>query len=313
MARVRVCLGWAAMAWVGCNGGGSGNESPPPSASSSSSSSSSSSASSSTGGASSSLTQESSSQVVAGCDGGCEADATCCGNACVNVATTALHCGGCGQPCAAGSYCVASACLPGTLANLCATTNGVLLLDGVMVDDAAGQSVGESLTAACAPFALTVGAISDAAFAAGAPRLPVVRAERLVVTVGGPAVNPVVSAYETGRLAPLYFDFNAINTQRIIRVAGTGQVVLNVLDAGITRLHDYFLVETFLEPAGNRLILLSYGLGSAGTEAAALFIQDPLLSSPVLQTHAWVIVEWLDDTGDGVTAGDTFTVVATGP
>lgn len=43
-------------------------------------------------------------------DGHCFGDATRCGGYCVNLQTSAEHCGACGNPCAAGQDCVAGAC-----------------------------------------------------------------------------------------------------------------------------------------------------------------------------------------------------------
>ena len=61
-------------------------------------------------------------------DGQCFGDATRCGSYCVDLQTSAEHCGACDTPCAAGQDCVAGACVcvPGGNCNGCCDGNDCL-------------------------------------------------------------------------------------------------------------------------------------------------------------------------------------------
>jgi hypothetical protein len=93
-----------------------------------------------------------------------------------------------------------------------------------------------------------------------------------------------------------------------IRLIGTTTDIVNVPTASLTAIHDYFILELAVEPAGGTLVLAATGMLSPGTTAAGYYAATETIPKRSTYTDAWYVYQWDDtDSSGGPSAGDTFT------
>jgi len=133
-----------------------------------------------------------------------------------------------------------------------------------------------------------------------------------IVTVGGPAVSQTVYYYMfTTSETQLYWDSGA----GAIKRRDTGATVSSEPSSAT---QDIFVIESFMDAHG-RVVYMFWGRGARGTMAATCFMMEVLLkpTNPYGNT-SWFVVRWNEATsGPSMNsfpdAGDTFTVIASGP
>ncbi len=252
------------------------------------------------------------------CSSACE----CCGTSqCVNVATDAAHCGGCGMRCDAQSFCSSSStCQPASPASLCA--NGQLYVVQGLIPDLTVVSpeqttdgiyaaqIAAQLAATCP--GLAVSSVSQAADGLLNPCTdePLVGGGTTLLVTGGTFAQRL-ARYVEQSLAPLTMEVSADELQYTFH-SRQGATLVSFARASLSDVHDYFVLSFTRDSAGAQIFQV-YGVGWEGTPAAAWYVEHRLLPDYRAGTLSWshyVLVEWSDD-GDGVkSAGDTFTVLA---
>jgi hypothetical protein len=117
--------------------------------------------------------------------------------------------------------------------------------------------------------------------------------DKAVVLSGGPIVQVLVKYYEKNRIAPIYFkaeDGNAYWYRKDgTRIDETGMVPNSQ--------NDMFVVEHFLDPSGNA-VLIVYGYTGSGTFAGAKFFKTIIHPNIRDYTHSYYIYQWIDMNND---------------
>jgi hypothetical protein len=112
---------------------------------------------------------------------------------------------------------------------------------------------------------------------------------------GAPTFNDkaVVLSYESNRIAPVYFKAeNGMyywHNRNGSRIDATGLIPNSQ--------NDMFLVEHFLDPAGNAVLII-YGYSGSGTFAGAKFYKTVIHPNIRDYTHSFYIYQWLDMNND---------------
>lgn len=194
-------------------------------------------------------------------------------------------------------------------ATVCTFASFGLIQDAISIDDAAGMEVATASAQACG------GTASVAAVAQGDPGVldasgrPLFGPTRLAVLGGGDA-NQLAVQYLDMADTPLVPMTGANRVQLLIRA--TGAFALDVAANTYGMRHDVGYVQVTLEPIGDTLVLSAIGHTANGTTAAGLWF-DANRASILAGALQWIVVDWQDtDATSGPSAGDTFTVVASG-
>jgi hypothetical protein len=117
--------------------------------------------------------------------------------------------------------------------------------------------------------------------------------DKAVVLSGGPLVQVLVKYYETQRISPVYFEF-ADGKCYWVRSNGN-----RIEETGIvpSEHNDMFLVEHFIDPRGNSVLVI-YGYTGLGSFAGARFFKTVVYSSIRDYTHSYYIFHWVDANND---------------
>ena len=182
-----------------------------------------------------------------------------------------------------------TSCVPVSFTALCGLDRATQLTDGNAVDDPAATGIAASLKGSCGTtFAVATASLADpTVFDAADGRLLIERRE-VVLTAGGFFFNPLVGALETARRTPLYFTSDA--TSDGWASSATGAPVHTFPSASVTAGHDFFVVELLTDGDG-RLVLVDYGVGAGGTQAAGRQA-EAILASAATHTDTWYLYEW---------------------
>jgi hypothetical protein len=117
--------------------------------------------------------------------------------------------------------------------------------------------------------------------------------DKAVVLSGGPIVQVLVKYYESNRIAPVYFKAeNGMNywySRDGSRIDATGMTPNSQ--------NDMFVIEHFLDPAGNAVLII-YGYTGSGTFAGAKFYKTMIHPNIRDYTHSYYIYQWLDMNND---------------
>jgi len=117
--------------------------------------------------------------------------------------------------------------------------------------------------------------------------------DKAVVLSGGPIVQVLVKYYESNRIAPVYFKAeNGMNywySRNGSRIDATGMTPNSQ--------NDMFVIEHFLDPAGNAVLII-YGYGGVGTFAGAKFFKTVIHPNIRDYTNSYYIYQWLDMNND---------------
>ncbi len=123
----------------------------------------------------------------------------------------------------------------------------------------------------------------------GAPKFT----DKAVVSSGGPFVQVLVKYYESNRIAPVYF---GVEDGRAYWYNRNGSRI-DATGISPNSQNDMFVVEHFLDPAGNAVLII-YGYGGIGTFAGAKFYKTVIHPNIRDYTHSFYIYQWLDMNND---------------
>ncbi|MBI5547380.1 MAG: hypothetical protein HY901_26150 [Deltaproteobacteria bacterium] len=202
----------------------------------------------------------------------------------------------CAPSCLAGEACLETTCVQVAFSSICGLAHATLLNDGSSVDEAVGSGVAAAVSVACGEdFTVSLRSLADpSAFEASTGRLLTPRSE-LAFTSGGFYFNPLVAALESSRRSPLYFTSNGSTIGWAASV--TNLPVLTFPGSDVSDTHDFFVIELFDDGDG-RLLLVDYGIGSQGTQAAGRKVQE-MIAAPASYADRWYVYEWVLDADAG--------------
>ena len=123
----------------------------------------------------------------------------------------------------------------------------------------------------------------------GAPKFN----DKAITISGGPAVQVLVKYYEKNRLAPVYHKVDSGTSYWYCR-NGT-----RIDETGITpsSQNDIFVIEHFLDPQGNAVLII-YGFEGRGTFAGARFFNTVIHPNIRDYTNSFYIYQWQDSNND---------------
>lgn len=253
----------------------------------------------------------------------CSATCECCGTShCVDTATDAANCGGCGVACDSHSFCSsASTCQRAGPLSLCANrqlyvvrgqipdltvVNPEQTTDGRYADELAA-----AITAACPGTTARVVFQAQDGLLDPCTDAPLVGGGTTLLVTGG-TFSQRLASYLEGTVAPVTQAVSA-DDREYTYYTRSGQRLLSFPRASLTDTHDYFVLAFERDPAHGAHVFQVFGEGWEGTPAATWYFTHRVLPAIADGSIAWrdyVFVEWTDD-GDGVKdEGDTFTVLA---
>jgi hypothetical protein len=212
------------------------------------------------------------------------------------------------------------------LAHVCDSPRATVLLDGLSGDDPISATVKDGLVVGCPPASPAPVAVLVAQAQAGTIHpvsgRPVVGSGDLQVVLGGPLGQFLIRYLENARLSSVYFTYDSVTARFYGRATdgGADPIIVEAPRTTLTPSHDFFLVETVVDPATGTLTLALYGFGLKGTEVAAWFFLNEILPnrSATQWNKSFYVYEWTARSGDAgadpvPSAADTFTLVSSGP
>jgi hypothetical protein len=254
------------------------------------------------------------------CDVNAQADAqacpgpsaACCAGFCTDTATDPTNCGACGVACTAHQFCTGVQCTDAVIANVCANANATVVLDQYAADIEGGTAIGAALTANCTPPTNVVQRNEDAGgVTAPTTGRPITGPGNTFVSGGGSYGHIGIAYLDMMALTPLY-PYVSGNEYDIMQRSTGAKIVSTTFDA-LTAQHDYFFVETVVEPISGTLSFSGIGMLAPGTLAAGYYIGANIMPNRANYPLAWYIFEWTDTNGNSIPdAADTFTMVASG-
>jgi hypothetical protein len=254
-----------------------------------------------------------------GTTNGCSNGLTCCDLHCSELEVDSLNCGSCGHACGAGQFCgvdcapgaggaggasssSCAACHDATVANVCAVSRVVVILDSDTNQSdgnrVPGRAVGNALHEQCAS-APEYTEAEQAVFEGlnVTSGRPVTGGGELLVVAGGAYFGTLQRYLEEERIAPLYL-FVGPNTEYTeYRKSSDDMPVVHLPFAGDHDSHDYFIVQFMRDPSSGSLVLNLQGLWLSGTVAAAYQFEQ-FLPNLTVADQAWYAYEWTDKNGD---------------
>lgn len=249
----------------------------------------------------------------------CSSDGTakCCGDRCAVVARDHNACLACGTVCGATEFCGPTGCLRGVIAKVCDSPVATFLLDGLEVDDQLAPVVSAGLTAGC-PTAITARTLPQitAGTINGTTGQPVVGGGDMQVVLGGPYGQSLIRYLDAEGVTAV---FNSSNSQRARfqyrNQDGTpGAFVVDEPQSAVTPAHDYFLVETVVEPVTGTLMFAIHGFQANGTLAGVYHFLNTMLPARATYDKSYYVYEWTNaDSDPSAGAGDTYNLLASGP
>jgi hypothetical protein len=243
--------------------------------------------------------------------------AKCCGTRCAFVSRDYKACLACGTTCAAAQFCGATGCLDGAIAQVCDSATATFLLDGLEVDDELAPVVSAGLVAGC-PTAITARTLpqTTAGTINGITGQPVVGGGDMQVVLGGPYGQSLIRYLDAQGVTAV---FNSSNSQRArfqLRDGngGPGPFVVDEPQSAITPAHDYFLIETVVDPVSGTLMFAIHGFLAQGTLAGTWHFLNIMLPARGTFAKSYYVYEWTNADGDpSASAGDTYALAASGP
>ncbi|MBE2248398.1 MAG: hypothetical protein IAE78_02540 [Myxococcus sp.] len=237
----------------------------------------------------------------------CPSGFECCGTRCVNTAFDPSHCGQCGQVCAGETFCGASGCRAAIVSNVCQVRQATALLDGLVEDDGAGNTLAQGLATQCAPATITTSSVPqlDSGVLDAVTGEPLLFGPMLCVG-GGSFFQRSIGWLESVNLAPVRDTSTATQYRLSLRDGGA---VASGAVSSLGATHDVFVIQLVRTPTG-ATVLNTGGFYGEGTTAGAWYFRNVLLPMRASLTSGWYVVEWTDQNANGPDAMDTFTVLA---
>ncbi len=257
--------------------------------------------------------------VAAWCNGGvclkgctstamCDGGQDCCSSRCVDLQRDPAYCGTCTQACADSQFCGRGACHPADFSQLCQLPITTVVFDGIGEDDDAGLAMGQAIVARCNPTTTLRRVAQRDAGIIAADGLPLALGELLVMAGGSFAQRAVRWAEDTNS-AQVSDRSTLVDAIYGLRDGG---VVSNVPRASLGPTLDRLVLQVVRAPTGS-LLLNAAGYHGPGTLAAASYFVTQVLPQASALTTRWYVVEWEDlDGTPGPSAGDRYTVIASG-
>jgi hypothetical protein len=214
--------------------------------------------------------------------------------------------------CGADAYCGGAGCTGNTVANVCDALETVFLLDGQPVDDAMADQLLAAFQSECADGAPRATIVQTSSSALNQMTgQPVVDSGELVVVLGGPFGQYIVNYLEDNKLTRSYNQYDASTSWFYGRASeGADPVLVMAPHSTLSADHDFFVIETVIDPISRARVIKVYGLDAAGTKAATWFFVNRVFASPASYGGTHYIYEWTDsDAEDGPSDGDTFTEI----
>lgn len=249
---------------------------------------------------------------VAGCDTNerCPDSELCCTGSCVDTTISVAHCGSCDNACTGTDFCGPNTCTALEFDSLCDFTSAANLIDGFARDDAAGADVLAAYVSSCGGSDRTLSQDSEQVIASDGA--PLTAPDELLIVLGGSFGRPVVGYLETAGLTPVvYEDTDTGSGYRLSESDGT--TITSGTKASLTATHDVFVAYFVTEPSTGAVLLVAWGVDAAGTEAAAVFLEDEVFNASAPNMLNWYVVDWTDDDATtGPSSGDSFSILGSG-
>jgi hypothetical protein len=242
----------------------------------------------------------------------CKGTTTCCGGMCTDVSKDPRNCGSCGNACSTGQFCTGTTCTGAVLANICQNTHATVVTDQYASDNTAGPAIGAALTANCSPPTVVQQVSQDTgnALENGTDR-PVTGVGNTYVVGGGGYGQKGWAYLDSASLTALFVNGDTDNEW--IEERTTAAKLVSAPRTMLGPSHDYFFIETVVEPYSGTLCLGGVGILGYGTSAAGYFIPTQVLPHLSMYTASWYIFEWTDSNNDGQpNAGDTWKPITQG-
>jgi len=246
----------------------------------------------------------------------------CCGNRCMDASTDRNACGGCNIACSGTDYCSKTGCASSVVSRVCDATRVTILKDGLSTDDTYSDSFRDVIAGACPGTTVQVVSQDTSPLVNPVTGRPLGDGADLLVQFGGPYGQRLMRYLEQqARVTPVYSIFGDTDGF-FARSPGGGadQLIidapLGTPDAGLPALnehHDFFVVETILEPALGSRTLSIYGLWVPGTIAGAWLFGHQILPALSTYTQSYYVYEWTDlDRDSAPSALEEFRLVRSG-
>lgn len=259
---------------------------------------------------------------MCGNDAECTGNFSCCGTRCADLTRDYRSCGGCDVSCTATEFCAPAGCAAGVLSNVCDSPRGTFLLDGLGIDDPMSALVRDAIVSGCPTLVpprdtrLVDQTQTDTIHPVTGR--PVVGSGDMQVVLGGPLGQHLIRYLEAQGITRVYFTYDSVTARLHGRSAdgGVDPVIVAALADTITQRHDFFLIETVVDPATGTLTLAIYGLGGKGTIVAEWYFVNEVLPNRNNFNEGFYIYEWTaraSDAGDPAPGlGDSFKLIASG-
>jgi hypothetical protein len=246
---------------------------------------------------------------------GCDAGLICCSLHCAELQNDSQHCGSCGSACDDGQFCGIADCHDTTLANVCAFSKIIVILDTTKNPSdgnrVPGRKVGDALHAQCSPTPVLTEAEQDSVDALNLTTgRPVSGGGELLVVAGGPYFQNLEGYLEDQKIAPLYWKVGDAFSE--FRKTADDSVVVHLPTAGDHTAHDFFIIQFSRDSASGSLVLNVQGLWLSGTVAATYQITNSFLPQLGTLDKAWYAYEWTDGDGDLAPDQNEITLIDSG-
>ncbi len=184
------------------------------------------------------------------------------------------------------------------------------MLDVSPDDDAATQAMTAAIVSSCTPtVTASVADQDDAGVLRASDGEPLLVGE-LLVAGGGSFRQLAVRWLENTNRAHVRDVSTVTQVQYALQDGG---LVTDEPMALFGSAHDRLIIQLVRAPSG-ALVLNAAGLYGTGTRAAADYFVRQLLPNRASHTTRWYVVDWTDTDGTpGPSAGDAYTVTASGP
>jgi hypothetical protein len=183
------------------------------------------------------------------------------------------------------------------------------MLDGIVLDDDAGTSLGSTLGTCAPPVSVSITGQTDGGLLRADDGEPLKHGQLLVMG-GGSFRQRGVRWLEENNQAQLKDSSTATDSILTLRDGG---VVSSVPSANLGPTKDRILVQLVRAPSG-ALVLNAAGFYGQGTLAAATYFKEQIFPMRVSLTTRWYVVEWEDlDMSGGPSGADSYTLIASGP
>jgi hypothetical protein len=195
---------------------------------------------------------------------------------------------------------------------VCGYANATVILDGDAVDERVGAEMAGALSLGCGT-SPTVRMLSQdtPGLLDATTHAPMLGAGDLGI-VGGDSFYQNVMVYLQMSASPVHTTDTG-TTYTVVR-RSTGAVLLDTATSNISASHDYAVIQIIHDDASNSTVVATHGYYFGGTLAGSYYFVHNIAPTLSTETRGYFLVEWLNgDANAEPSAGDTYTLLATGP